>query len=109
MSSVSSKANLSLLDRSFLLSVVLGPAASYSIVYLFHLVLVAKLSRSGLLFLGGQPLSVPHAVRWDITFFCFFMGWYGLSILWAENTTYALRYCAYVGLACFTVFYTIRI
>ncbi|WP_334148926.1 O-antigen ligase family protein [Hyphomicrobium sp.] len=109
MSSASSKAKLAPLDRAFLLSVVLGPAASYSIVYLFHLVLAAKLTRSVLHLLAGKAFSIPRAVRWDVAFFCFFVGWYVLSILWAENTAYALRYCAYVIMAALTVFYTIRI
>lgn len=109
MLSDSSRANLSLLDRGFLLSVVLGPAAAYSIVYLFHLILGAKLSRSVLYLMAGRAFSISSAVRWDIAFFCFFVGWYGLSILWAQNTAYALRYTAYVVLACMTVFYTARI
>lgn len=97
------------LDRLFFLSVVLGPAASYSIIYLFHLVLVAKLSRSALLLAAKGAVSIPRGVHWDILFFCIFLGWYMLSILWAQNTTYALRYCAYVGMAALTVFYTVGI
>lgn len=98
-----------LLDRLFLLSVVLGPAASYSIVYLFHLVLTLKLSRSALLLMTKGVLSIPRGLRWDILFFCMFLGWYLLSIMWAQNTNYAIRYCAYVGIAGLTVFYTVGI
>lgn len=109
MLKIPSKPKLSLIDRAFLLSVVVGPAASYSILYLFHVVLALKLTSTALLALAGRTFYIPRAIRWDIAFFLFFLSWYGLSIFWAQNTGYALRYLVYVSLAALTVFYTIRI
>jgi hypothetical protein len=109
MSNVSSNDRVSHLDRIFLVSVVLGPAASYSILYLFHLVLGLKLGRTTVAVFAGRPFVIPHGVRWDIVFLAFFLGWYALSIMWAQNIAYALRYCAYVGLAVLAILYVMRI
>jgi len=100
---------LSLLEAIFLIAVLLGPAAAYSKLYLFHLVLLVLLAKSVpevTLWRGKLP---PRALWWDNGFFLFFLAWYVLSILWAEDRVYALQYCTYVGLGVLTVYFTVKI
>ena len=98
MSQKSSADRPTFLDKSFLASVVLGPAASYSNLYLFHVLLGAKFVDVIWRSLRGGRVWMPHRIRPDLLFFGIFVAWYALSILWAPNTTYAIRYVVYVFL-----------
>lgn len=99
---------LTALDRAFLFSTVLGAAAAYSVVYLFHLVLALKILVSA----GSaedRRTGMWRYLRRDVLFFGFFFTWYVVSIAWADNKLYAVQYCAYVLLASLTVFYVVQI
>jgi teichuronic acid biosynthesis protein TuaE len=105
----SSIRKISIFDTLFLIAVLLGPAASYSNLYFFHLILFVLFLKSATSIWGRHQIFVPRALRWDVVFFLFFLGWYGLSILWAQDKPYAVQYCVYVGLGILTVYYTAAI
>lgn len=98
MSQKSSADRPTFLDKSFLASVVLGPAASYSNLYLFHVLLCAKFVDVIWRSLRSGRVWMPHRIRPDLLFLGIFVAWYALSILWAPNTSYAIRYVVYVFL-----------
>ncbi|WP_420961034.1 O-antigen ligase family protein [Brucella sp. IR073] len=100
---------LPFIESLFLVAVLLGPAIAYSKLYLFHLVLLALLIRTAISLFRNGIILPPKSLRWDAAFFIFFLGWYGLSILWSPNRLYALQYCVYVGMGVLTVYYTAEI
>lgn len=94
------------LDSAFLIAVLLGPAAAYSKLYLFHAILVLLLARSIYVFGLRQLANLPQILRLDIGFFLFFIFWYTISIIWSEDKLYAVQYCIYVILGVLTVYFT---
>jgi teichuronic acid biosynthesis protein TuaE len=105
----SSNREISIVEAIFLVSVLLGPAAAYSKLYLFHLVLLVLLLTTAFAIRAYGKIQIPLSLRWDVAFFLFFLGWYGLSILWAQDKLLALQYCVYIGLGVLTVYYTATI
>lgn len=104
-----SRLPVKLLDILFVLSALLGPAASYSVVYLFHLILGLKMAETFTATVLGQGPRVPRPLYWDCFFLVYFLSWYVYSIAWALNSANALRYCAYVAIAVITVLYCVKV
>lgn len=109
MSKSSLTREISIVEGIFLTAVLLGPAAAYSKLYIFHLILLVLLLTTAFAARMQGRIQVPQELRWDIAFFLFFVGWYGLSILWAQDKFLALQYCVYVGFGALTVYYTATI
>lgn len=103
------KNDLDISDRAFLLSAILGTAAAYSSLYLFHVVLLFKILKSAVSTVTGGGQESSKALRGDVQFFAVFLLWYAISILWADNKYYGAQYTIYIILASLTVFYIIQI
>lgn len=100
---------LKLLDKAFLISIVLGPASAYSSVYLFHIILFLKYLKSTVKFITTLKFRYSKFLRWDKLVLIFFLLWYILSISWSINSEYAIRYCVYVAILVSIIFYTLSI
>lgn len=109
MSKSSSNRKISIIEAVFVVAVLLGPAAAYSRLYLFHLVLLVLLLTTAFAVRAHGKIHIPLSLRWDIAFFLFFLGWYGLSIFWAQDELLALQYCIYIVLGALTVYFTTTI
>lgn len=96
-------------DKLFFVTLILGPAASYSVVYLFHILLAGKLAKSAGTFLMKKIVSWNKFVEFDFVFLGIFLLWYLITVVWAEDRAAALRYCVYILIAISIVLYTIRI
>ena len=99
---------ISALEALFFASIVLGPSAAYSKVYLFHVVLAALIFGSASAWTIIK-LHAPSPLRWDALFFVFFITWYGISIFWAQNKFLALQYCTYIVVGALTIYFTVTI
>lgn len=101
--------DITIIDRIFILSIMLGSSASYSIVYLFHIILTIKVTRTLLSLFSSSHFYIKRAIRWDAAFFVFFLGWYILSSAWAQDTGGALLYCIYIIFAILIIYYITKI
>ncbi len=90
--------NLNTLMRIFIVSGVIGVGISYADVYLFHIILIVLGIVAGLkMKQSGFKLSYPkHSGKYELIFFLMII-WYGLSIFWAPDKIYALKYLFYLG------------
>jgi teichuronic acid biosynthesis protein TuaE len=101
--------NDSVVSFGFIVSIILGSAAAYSKLYLFHVVLIVFLTVS----LCSRRLHVIQINRkmqnYDVAFFLCFLLWYFSSIYWAPDNFYAVKYCVYIVLGALTAFVTVEI
>lgn len=80
---------------SFLVTAVLGVAVSYGKLYLFHVAAVLLAVAVSLYWVKGYRFTRPNTLS-PIIFYVMF-AWYALSMSWAINTIYALKYLFYIS------------
>ncbi|MCX5852802.1 MAG: O-antigen ligase family protein [Deltaproteobacteria bacterium] len=78
----------------FLISAVLGPAVSYSKLYLFHIALVSLIF--SYFYLYGPHLPVIKTATKSHVFFIVMFLWYLVTVIWAPNKIYAFQYLFYI-------------
>jgi teichuronic acid biosynthesis protein TuaE len=89
-----------------LISAVIGPALSYSKVYLFHIVLAVFLL--SILFVTDGKISFRKLPTDYHLFFAVMLIWYALTVLWSPSKALTLTYLGYILLGSILAIIIIR-
>jgi teichuronic acid biosynthesis protein TuaE len=92
-----------------LISAVIGPALSYSKLYLFHVIFVVSLF-SYLYVSNGKMNNIKQPTFYH-TFFIVMLVWYAITLLWSSNKSYTVIYLGYIllgGILAISIIYYSR-